>query len=162
MTEGRLAKLALVTGTVVRHWEHRGLVVRLTDSDQQGFVDSVDLHDIPGQCEAWPPVGAQVRALVLGYTRVGQLRLTMRPRDIALNDWTSDALRALDIWKVISVAGPDDAKAVAEFYRSPDAEPLLRWAMRYPPHAAAHRLATKLFEGAPIAIKEALFEEFGD
>ena len=136
------ARYAVVDSTVVGHQRY-GVLVR-SDSGRPGFIDRADLADGPAPPHEWPAIGDRVRAVVLGPTRTGRLRLCTRPSYLALIGSVTDPAVALAEW--VRAADPG---ARQEFYRSPNARPLLRWALRQPAGSPDRRRAEDLLAGAP-------------
>jgi hypothetical protein len=74
-----------VSGTVICHHPF-GLGIRLTDCNQCGHVDVPLIRDGPIRGpEDYPPIGRTAPAVVIRYDVLGQLRLSLRPSDIANN-----------------------------------------------------------------------------
>jgi len=81
--EHRLRAGARVSVTVVCHhpW---GVGIRLTDGTQYGHVDVPFIRDGPIRGpQDYRPIGQTMPAVVIRYSGSGQLRLSMRPSDIA-------------------------------------------------------------------------------
>jgi predicted RNA-binding protein with RPS1 domain len=70
----------MVSCVVIGHKQY-GLLMRLENGDE-GLVDSSDIADHPVSPAGWPPIGTNVRAVVLGPTRMGRWRLTIRDGDV--------------------------------------------------------------------------------
>jgi hypothetical protein len=87
----------IVTGTVVASIRS-GIFVRLDRSDREGFVDQGLVDDLnPSPADRhWPAAGTAVTAAVHRYTPDGQLRLTMRPSDLA---WAQGREPSPDFWR---------------------------------------------------------------
>ena len=81
----RLAAGARVRATVACHhpW---GVGLKLADGTQYGHADVPFTRDGPVRGpQDYPPIGQTMPAVVLRYSGSGQLRLSIRPTDIAEN-----------------------------------------------------------------------------
>lgn len=85
--EGPLAPGRVVHGVVVEHhpW---GIELELEEAEAFGTVDLRFLSDDPVDMneERYPQLGVRLRAVVQGKMPNGQLRLTIRPSDLARVD----------------------------------------------------------------------------
>jgi len=60
--------------------QHYGVLIR-TNSGAPGWIEADHLSDSVVRREAWPPAGTRLRGLVLGVTRDGRIRVSLRPVD---------------------------------------------------------------------------------
>jgi hypothetical protein len=85
--EGPLAPGRVVHGVVVEHhpW---GIELELEEAEAFGTVDLRFLSDDPSDMneQRYPQMGTRLRAVVQGTMPNGQLRLTIRPSDLARVD----------------------------------------------------------------------------
>ena len=152
--EHRLQRYSTVSGVVAGHKQY-GLLLRL-ENGAEGFVDSSDIADRPTHSDAWPPVGATVNAVVLGPTRMGRWRLSLRAGDREVVTALEDPEVEFGYWDSVKEVGPGDQAARDAFLSSLGAVPLLRWALARPRHSLDRRLAEELLAAAPPVIKERL------
>jgi hypothetical protein len=61
----------------------------------------------------------------------------------------ADPAGAIRQWQLVKDADASDTVIRDEFYRSPNAKPLLRWALLHPPHSADRKRAVELLSTAP-------------
>ena len=80
--ERRLNVGTFVRGVVVCHHPF-GVGIYLDDEDQYGHVDVSHIRDgLVRGSEDYPGLGVRTSAVVLGYSGLGQLRLTTRLSDL--------------------------------------------------------------------------------
>ncbi|WP_188284847.1 hypothetical protein [Streptomyces sp. CBMA29] len=153
VSNGPLAKYAVVSAVTGLRRPY-GQSLRLEDGTT-GFVDSADLTDTAEPLIL--PEGAEVVGVVLGYTNNGRVRLTLRPRDVALARATEDTAAATSLWvRVASSTG--DGRVKTEFFASPSAAPLLVWGLTAHPGSADHHTARRLLEAAPPDLRDKVDE----
>ncbi|MEV4116054.1 hypothetical protein [Nonomuraea sp. NPDC049695] len=129
-------KYSLVDAMVVGHRPY-GLIIR-SAAGERGFVDRSHIAHIRVEANAWPPVGEQVRGVVLGRAEDGRLRLDIRKMDVELIESLTDPKRALQEWTEVETSS-------AETYcRSLEGAIVLRWALRHPPRTVEHARAMAL------------------
>lgn len=149
MDTPELRKYSLVECRITRH-QHYGLVVRTVPGDQPGFVDSSAISDQPYASPAdWPVAGETLMCVILGDTRDGRFRLSSRPRDVALARAVTDVKAVLSTWQGIRDEGIRDEGRLAEFFKSGDAVPTLRWALSGPDGSADQTCASQIVAKAP-------------
>ena len=76
------AQYSLVDLEITGH-QRDGLVVRTADG-ADGFVDRADISDTPIPRADWPAIGSTAAGVVLGVTRAGKLRVSLRPGEVGL------------------------------------------------------------------------------
>ncbi|MEV6601716.1 hypothetical protein AB0M36_33410 [Actinoplanes sp. NPDC051346] len=149
-------KYSLVECRIARH-QHYGLVVRTAPGDQPGFIDESAISDQPyAPVDEWPEVGETLLCVVLGSTRDGRLRLSSRPRDVALARAVVDVEAALSIWRRIRDEAPAETGLLMEFFESQEAVPTLRWALGRPHGSPDHSRAFEIVEKAPDWLRRKL------
>lgn len=147
---------SLVECRIVRH-QHYGLVVRTVSDHQPGFVDESAISDQPSvPMNEWPGVGATLPCVVLGGTRDGRLRLSSRPRDVALARAGLNVEAALSTWRRIRDEATVEDDLLVDFFESQEALPTLRWALDRPHGSADHSRAIEIAEKAPDWLKRRL------
>jgi predicted RNA-binding protein with RPS1 domain len=149
-SDDQFPKYAIVTCMVTSRPDF-GIFVEEIGSRQAGFVDTTDMADSVDQFSGPPETGDNIRAVVLGRTRDGRLRLSMRPRDLKLVAALHDPEAAFLEWRNIE-RNLEDRWIKEKFYGSPNAVALLDWALSHPTHSSAHKQATNLLSGAPAAL----------
>lgn len=152
--EYQLRKYAMVTGIIAEHKAY-GLLLVLENGDE-GFADSSDVADIPVSADDWPPVGESVRAVVLGPTRIGRVRLSLRRSDVEVVAALNDPEVEFRNWEALMADRSGNAIARDAFFASFSAVPLLRWALARPQYSADRKLAEELLVAAPRTVKEQL------
>ena len=144
MTTADIPRYTLVDGEVTGRQDY-GLIVRAADN-RPGFVDSADIADEPVPQEEWPSTGTRLRGVVLGVTRDGRLRLSLRPRDVTLVESVPDPAGALRTWHALRRGDPDTVRA---FQGSVEARALLRWALAHPAGSPDRELGERLLTRPP-------------
>jgi len=130
-----------VTSCEVDGRREYGLLVHSVDTEEKGYVDRADVGDFALPESEWPSNGSRVRCVVLGYARAGRLRLSLRPRDLALADSVDDVRAALRHWIHVRDLGQDDPIAMEEFLSFSYAVPVLRWAVNHSSNSRNHNIA---------------------
>jgi hypothetical protein len=139
---------SLVECRVTGH-RHYGLVVRTVAGDEPGYVDESAISDQPAPAaDDWPAVGQVLPCVVLGTRQDGRLRLSCRPRDVALARTVADVPAALTAWRAVR----DDPGRLGEFLAAADAVPALRWALRQPFGTRDRERAAEIVAAAPAAL----------
>lgn len=152
MNAPEFRKYSLVECQIVRH-QHYGLVVSTILGGRSGFVDESAISDEPYTPSSdWPRVGEELLGVVLGETVDGRLRLSSRPRDVALARAVGDVEVALMAWRQIR----DDVNGVesrlSEFLKSSEAVPILRWAKSRPLESIDRVRALEIIAIAPESL----------
>ncbi|MEV6299128.1 hypothetical protein AB0M02_06960 [Actinoplanes sp. NPDC051861] len=124
------------------------------EGGEEGFVDSSDVSDRPVRPDEWPMVGARVTAVVLGSTRLGRWRLSLRAGDVGVVTALEDPEAGFGYWNALKASGAGDAAARDAFFSFEGADPLLGWALTRPPHSPDRRFAEELLARAPGVIKD--------
>lgn len=114
-----------LVGLEVTGHQPYGVLVR-TDAGISGFVDRADISDVPIPPEDWPAIGSRAPGVVLGVTRQGKLRASLRPADVSLVEGVDDPRCAFAAWAKRGFA--DDAEKDA-FFAAPGTPAILRWAL---------------------------------
>jgi predicted RNA-binding protein with RPS1 domain len=122
-----LARYALVECEVTAHQPY-GVVFEV-GGGLRGFVDKADIADAPVMQAEWPSVGRHMTCVVLGRSRDGRIRASMRPSDVQLARSVTDPDRSLRDWIRIRDEGFADISERDAFLASPETSPLLRWAL---------------------------------
>ncbi|HYS40734.1 MAG TPA: hypothetical protein VEO01_34400 [Pseudonocardiaceae bacterium] len=151
MSSNEDPKYAVVDCTVVGHQAY-GLVVQ-DDHGRRGFVDSLDIDDEIVAEHRWPPIGEPIRCVLLGHTRDGRLRLSLRPSDVALVTAVDNAAAALAEWARIRDLENPGVELRQSFYRSGRAADILRWALRRLPNSVDSMRAHQLLLDAPESLR---------
>lgn len=159
MLDEPLPKYAIVELVVVGH-QPFGLLVQ-DDSGQRGFVDRADIADDPAAGGGWPKVGDRIPGVVLGYTRDGRLRVSTRERDLGLVGSLANPADALQAWQAVRSAETGDTEVLEQFYQSPSAPALLRWALKHPTYSEEHKRALDLLSKAPKDLQTKLLGDAG-
>ena len=127
MTAGQAHRYSLVDLEVTGHQPY-GVLFR-TAAGTPGFVDKADISDAPIAPEVWPAIGYRGTGVVLGVTRTGKLRASLRPADVGLVRSVDDAESALNAWAKIRDRGFADASEREKFFAAPEAVAILKWAL---------------------------------
>lgn len=151
MSEVRRPRYAIIEVEVVGH-QSFGVVVR-DGSGRKGSIDRYELFDSQSAEDVWPPVGAWIRAVVLGYYRDGRVRLSSRPRDLLLTESVDDPAVSLDRWKMLDHV---DGVAKREFYGLREARPLLAWALAHAPGSDEYEKALRVISSGPEIFSDLL------
>jgi predicted RNA-binding protein with RPS1 domain len=160
MTNPILPKYTVIECTVIGHRSY-GLIVRL-DSGESGFVDRSYIADTVLSIDEWPRVNTRIRGILLGYTRDGRVRVSARRRDRVLIESLNNPESALHEWQMIESSTVDDTERRREFYRSPNAHALLKWALANPSNSVARQRAVELIAEAPSDLKRDLMGKSDD
>lgn len=149
MENSEYPKYSLVECRIVGH-QHYGLVVRTVPGDRPGYVDESAISDQQyAPMNEWPGVGEALLCVILGDTRDGRLRLSSRPRDVALARAVVDVEATLSIWRRIRDEATAEPDPLVEFLGSQEAVPTLRWALSRPDGSADRLRASEIVEKAP-------------
>ena len=148
--ERRLRRYSTVLGVVAAHKDY-GLLLRL-ENDDEGFVDSSDVADAPVRPQDWPPVGTRLTAVVLGPTRMGRWRLSLRDGDVEVVTALEDPEAEFGRWNALK----RDGQGSDPFFSAPGDVPLFRWALARPQYSSERKLAEELITAAPESIKDQL------
>jgi hypothetical protein len=127
MTPEQAHRYSLVDLEVTGHQPY-GVLFR-TAAGAPGFVDRADISDVPIAPEDWPAIGHRGTGVVLGVTRSGKLRASLRRADVGLVGSVDDAESALNVWARIRDRGFTDAADRDGFFAAPAAIAILRWAL---------------------------------
>ncbi|MFJ8913660.1 hypothetical protein [Amycolatopsis sp. NPDC102389] len=149
-----LRRYVTVAGVVSSH-KFYGLLLRLENGDE-GHVDSSDVADHPVSPADWPPVGKSVKGVLLGPTRMGRVRLSLRDSDVALVEELRDPEADIEQWAALKEVGAGNVNARDAFFASSGAVPFLRWALVRPSYSSDKKLAEELLIMAPRGIKSRL------
>jgi len=156
MTAEQAHRYSLVDLEVTGHQPY-GVLFR-TSAGTPGFVDKADIADSAITREDWPSVGQRRTGVVLGLTRSGKLRASMRPADIGLVRSVDDAERTLIEWARIRDQGFADSSERDAFFASPEAAAILKWALCQREFSTDRDRALEILSEAP----ERLRIEVGD
>ncbi|MEV6486987.1 hypothetical protein [Streptomyces sp. NPDC051576] len=121
----RFPRYSTICCTVTAHRSY-GLIVEI-DEEFRGYIDLGHIAPTSTSGENWPRMGAEIRALVLGVTHDGRVRLDIRRDDLELADHAVDLPDAMSRWTAARHAEPGNTMAQRRFYESPDAAILLSW-----------------------------------
>jgi hypothetical protein len=142
----------LVDCEVTGH-QHYGLLFR-TSSDRPGFIDSADIFDPSAHGHSdWPPVGARLTCVVLGVTRDGRIRASVRASDMELVREEADLQQALSEWRRIRDAGFADTSEQNTYLASARGKAILRWALRRNISSSDHNRAVEIIASAPESVR---------
>jgi len=156
MTAEQANRYSLVDLEVTGHQSY-GVLFRTT-AGAVGFVDKADISDAPIAPQDWPAVGYRGTGVVLGVTRTGKLRASLRPSDVRLVRSVDDAESALNAWAKIRDRGFADSSERDGFFAAPEAVAILRWALCRREFSPDRGWALDLLSEAP----EQLRSELGD
>ncbi len=81
------------------------------------------------------------------------MRLSARHDDVELVESLHDPATAMQEWRRFKAAPVDDVVDKGEFYRSPNASALLKWALKQHPSSKDRRLADGLLQDAPESLR---------
>lgn len=141
---------------IIKH-QHYGLVVRTMPGDDPGYVDESAIADQPSlPCDEWPSVGTVLMCVVLGHAREGRLRLSARPRDIRFASAVEDVEQALLMWHHIRDDATSDKVRILDFLETPEAVPILRWALCRPRESTDYSRASEIVREAPEGLARRL------
>lgn len=150
MTDSVPLRYSIVDCVVVGHQPY-GLIVQ-SGTGVRGFIDRMDISDIPAAEDEWPALGTQVHGVVLGHARDGRLRLSARRMDKELLETLADPVRVLREWEAVKQASSSDVTITEGLYKSSDGRAVLRWALKHPSHSAEHMAALDILATAPMDI----------
>jgi len=120
-------RYSLVDLEVTGHQPY-GVLFR-TAEGESGFVDMADISDVPITRGDWPPVGYRGTGVVLGVTRTGKLRVSLRPAYVGLVRNVGDPDSAFEMWFQVRDRGFADDSERDAFFAAPEAIAVLRWAL---------------------------------
>jgi hypothetical protein len=149
-----LARYALVECEVTAHQSY-GLVFQVRNG-LRGFVDKAEIADAPVTQAEWPSVGRHMACVVLGRSRDGRIRASMRSSDVQLARSVADPDRLLRDWIRIRDEGFIDVSERDTFFASSDAYPLLQWALGQRPGSRDRTRAMEIVSDAPGNLKRQL------
>jgi len=147
MSAEQFQRYSLVDCEITTHQPY-GVVFRAPDGTL-GFVDRADISDSPITPEQWPPVGQRLTGVVLGSTRGEKLRVSLRPSDVAFVGSVDDPARAFAEWTRIREEGFRGPKERDAFFSSPEAPPVLKWALRQRSASADRGRVIEVLSQAP-------------
>ncbi|MEU9337231.1 hypothetical protein AB0D49_29405 [Streptomyces sp. NPDC048290] len=153
----RFPRYSIVVSTVTAHRPY-GLITRVA-GEVPGYIDRGYLSTVPLPESAWPRVGEQRRALVLGVTNDGRLRLDMRKDDLDLVDRAVDLPEVMSRWWAARHAEAGDEAALHRFYQCDDSALLLAWLMRGYGRGNPVKCVEVVIETAPEGIRRRVAEE---
>jgi hypothetical protein len=154
MTAEQAGRYSLVDLEVTGHQPY-GVLVRTADGTA-GFVDSADISDVPIARADWPAIGYRAAGVVLGVTRAGKLRASLRPADVELVKGVGDAQTAFTEWARVRDQGfADDAERNA-FFAARETTAILRWALSQHESSPDRGRAVEILSDAPESLRAEL------
>lgn len=127
-----------------------------TANGESGFVDSADISDAPIARDDWPAVGSRGTGVLLGATRAGKLRVSLRPADVGLAKVVDDADSSLKTWFQVRDHGFADESERAAFFAAPDTVATLRWALSQRESSPDRERAIEIVADAPEPVRAEL------
>jgi hypothetical protein len=154
MTAEQAGRYSLVDLEVTGHQPY-GVLVRTADG-APGFVDSADISDVPIAREDWPAIGHRAAGVVLGVTRAGKLRASLRPADVGLVQGVDDAQSAFTEWARVRDQGFADEADKNDFFAARETPAILRWALSQHESSPNRRRASEILADAPGSLRAEL------
>jgi predicted RNA-binding protein with RPS1 domain len=154
MTPDQADRYSLVELEVTGH-QPFGVLVK-TDDGARGFVDQADISDVPIGRDDWPAVGHRATGVVLGVTRQGKLRASLRPADVGLVKGVDDAQSAFTEWARIRDQGFADDAEKNDFFTAPETPAILRWALSQHELSSDRDRAEEIVSEAPERLRAEL------
>jgi hypothetical protein len=155
MTAERAARRYSLVDLEVTGHQSFGVLFRTADGES-GFVDLADISDVPIGRDEWPAVGYRGTGVVLGTTRAGKLRASLRPADVGLARDVDDPDGALDSWFRVRDRGFADESERDAFFAAPETVAVLRWALSQREPSPDRDRALDVVVDAPERLRAAL------
>jgi hypothetical protein len=144
-------RYSLVDLEVTGHQPY-GVLVRTADGTS-GFVDSADISDVPISRADWPPIGYRAAGVVLGVTRAGRLRGSLRPADVELVESVDDPQSVFAEWGRIRDRGFADDAEKNDFFAAGETPAILRWALSQHETSLDRGRAVEILSDAPEPLR---------